>query len=47
MSPSKVSTIVFDKFYNIVDGKQRTASTFHNGVDPTTAQNNWDVSYEL
>lgn len=43
MSPSKVSEIVFDKFYNIVDGKQRSADNFYSGVDPTTQQNNWDV----
>lgn len=44
MSPSKVSAIVFDKFYNIVDGKQRSAAAFHNGIDPSTGQKNWDVS---
>jgi acyl-CoA reductase-like NAD-dependent aldehyde dehydrogenase len=43
MSPSKVSTIKFDEFYNIVDGKQRSAQAFHNGIDPTTGQKNWDV----
>lgn len=45
MSPSKISSIVFDKFYNIVDGKQRSSASFHNGVDPTTGQKSWDVSF--
>jgi hypothetical protein len=44
MSPSKVSSIKFDEFYNIVDGKQRSAKNFHNGIDPTTGQKSWDVS---
>jgi len=44
MSPSKASQIVFDQFYNIVDGKQRSSLTFYNGIDPTTQQKNWDVS---
>ncbi|KAF2758634.1 aldehyde dehydrogenase [Pseudovirgaria hyperparasitica] len=44
MSPSKVSTIVFDKFYNIVDGQLRdTKDTPHHGVNPVTGQELWDV----
>ncbi|KAI9718146.1 MAG: hypothetical protein M1828_006844 [Chrysothrix sp. TS-e1954] len=43
MSPSKVSTIDFTKFFNIVDGKQRSSKNVHNGVDPTTGEKLWDV----
>ena len=43
MSPSKVSTITFDKFYNIIDGKQRSSSKVHNGVNPSTKEKLWDV----
>jgi len=43
MSPSKVSTISWDTFYNVVDGKNRSADSFHQGVDPTTGQKLWDV----
>lgn len=43
MSPSKVSTITFDKFYNIVDGKHRSSSRTHNGINPSTKEPLWDV----
>lgn len=43
MSPSKVSTITFDKFYNIVDGQQRGASSVHNGINLVTGEKLWDV----
>lgn len=43
MSPSKVSTIEFDKFYNIVDGKQRGSDNVHHGINPATGQDNWPV----
>ena len=43
MSPSKVSTITFDKFYNIIDGQQRSSSRIHNGVNPSTKEKLWDV----
>jgi len=43
MSPGKVSTIDFEKFYNIVDGKQRGSDKIHHGVNPTSGQNLWDV----
>lgn len=42
MSPSKVSTIVWDKYYNIVDGKQRGSSEIHNSVNPSTGGKLWD-----
>jgi acyl-CoA reductase-like NAD-dependent aldehyde dehydrogenase len=43
MSPSKVSTIEFEKFYNIIDGKQRGSDNIHHGVNPTSGQELWDV----
>ncbi|KAF2450649.1 aldehyde dehydrogenase [Karstenula rhodostoma CBS 690.94] len=43
MSPSKVSNIEFDKFYNIVDGKQRGSDNVHHGINPSTGQENWPV----
>ncbi|GAB7344245.1 hypothetical protein MBLNU457_2126t1 [Dothideomycetes sp. NU457] len=43
MSPSKVSSISWDSFSNVVDGKNRSADNFHQGVDPTTGQKLWDV----
>ncbi|KAF2638448.1 aldehyde dehydrogenase [Massarina eburnea CBS 473.64] len=43
MSPGKVSNIVFDKFYNIVDGKQRGSDNVHHGINPSTGQELWDV----
>jgi len=43
MSPSKVPAIDFTKFYNIVDGKQRSANSFHHGVNPATKEELWDV----
>jgi acyl-CoA reductase-like NAD-dependent aldehyde dehydrogenase len=42
MSPGKVTTIDFEKFYNIVDGKQRGSDKIHHGVNPTTGQELWD-----
>lgn len=43
MSPGKVSTLDFEKFYNIVDGKQRSSDKVHHGVNPTTGQELWPV----
>ncbi|KAJ4292682.1 hypothetical protein N0V90_009345 [Kalmusia sp. IMI 367209] len=43
MSPSKVLNVDFDKFYNIVDGKQRGSDNIHHGINPTTGQKLWDV----
>lgn len=42
MSPSKVSNIVWDKFYNIIDGKQRESKEIHNSVNPSTQEKLWD-----
>ena len=43
MSPGKVSTLDFEKFYNIVDGKQRSSDNIHHGINPTSGQELWDV----
>ncbi|EMD85587.1 hypothetical protein COCC4DRAFT_179840 [Bipolaris maydis ATCC 48331] len=43
MSPGKVSTLDFEKFYNIVDGQQRGSGQVHHGVNPATGQELWDV----
>jgi len=42
MSPSKVSTLDFETFYNIVDGKKRTGKNVHHGVNPATGEELWD-----
>lgn len=43
MSPGKVSNIDFEKFYNIIDGKQRGSDNIHHGINPATGQELWDV----
>lgn len=43
MSPSKVSTIKFDEFSNIVDGKPRGSKEKHQGTNPATGEKLWDV----
>ncbi|KNG46698.1 aldehyde dehydrogenase [Stemphylium lycopersici] len=43
MSPGKVSTLDFEKFYNIVDGQQRGSEQIHHGINPTSGQQLWDV----
>jgi len=43
MAPSKVSTIDFGSFNNIVNGKPRSASSFHQGINPATGEKLWDV----
>lgn len=43
MSPGKVSTLDFEKFYNVVDGKQRGSDKIHRGINPSTGQELWDV----
>lgn len=43
MSPSKVPTIDFTTFSNIVDGKQRSSKNIHNGINPATGEKLWDV----
>ena len=43
MAPSRVDTISFDTFSNIVNGESRSSKTKYHGIDPTTKQPNWDV----
>lgn len=43
MSPSKTLSIDFEKFYNIIDGKQRGSDKIHHGINPATGQELWDV----
>ncbi|KAJ4333681.1 hypothetical protein N0V87_007437 [Didymella glomerata] len=43
MSPGKVSTLDFEKFYNIVNGEKRSSDQIHHGVNPATGQELWDV----
>lgn len=43
MSPGKVSSVDFEKFYNIVDGKQRSSDQIHHGINPSTGKELWDV----
>ena len=43
MSPGKISSVEFDRFYNIVDGKQRGSEQIHRGINPSTGQELWDV----
>lgn len=43
MSPGKISSLDFAKFYNIVDGKQRGSEQIHHGINPSTGQELWDV----
>ena len=43
MAPSKLETISFDTFTNIVDGSPRSSKEKYHGIDPTTKKPNWDV----
>ncbi len=43
MAPSKVPTIDFTVFHNIIDGKQRGGATSCNGINPSTGEQLWDV----
>lgn len=43
MSPSKVSTVKFDEFSNIVNGQQRFGKSQHHGVNPVTGEKLWPV----
>ncbi|PNS21227.1 Aldehyde dehydrogenase [Sphaceloma murrayae] len=38
-----MANIEWDKFYNVVDGKNRSAEQFINGVNPINREKNWDV----
>ncbi|CAK1356897.1 unnamed protein product [Cercospora beticola] len=43
MSPSKVSTVKFDEFYNIINGEKRGAKDQHHGTNPSTGEKLWPV----
>ena len=43
MAPSKLTTIDFGTFANIVDGQPRNSKNKYHGIDPTTKEPNWDV----
>ncbi|KAH6643083.1 aldehyde dehydrogenase domain-containing protein [Boeremia exigua] len=43
MSPGKVSTLDFEKFYNVVNGENRGSDQIHHGINPATSQELWDV----
>ena len=43
MAPSKVSTIQWDQFSNIIDGKPRGGKEKHQGTNPATGEKLWDV----
>lgn len=43
MSPSKVSTINWTSFNNVVDGQLRSSKTKHQGTDPVTGDLLWEV----
>lgn len=43
MAPSKLETIDFNTFSNIVAGSPRSSKQKYHGIDPTTKQPNWDV----
>lgn len=43
MAPSKLTTVDFGTFYNVVDGGNRSSKTKYHGIDPTTKGKLWDV----
>lgn len=43
MAPSKVTTVVFDTFVNIINGEPRNSKNKYNGVNPATKEKLWDV----
>jgi hypothetical protein len=47
MSPSATPQIAFDKFYNIINGKQASAKQVTHGVNPATKEKLWDASIPL
>ena len=44
MAPSKLVTIDFTSFPNVIDGELRSSKNKYHGVDPTTKQANWDCA---
>jgi acyl-CoA reductase-like NAD-dependent aldehyde dehydrogenase len=43
MAPSKLTTVDFQTFANIVNGEPRNSKNKYNGIDPTTKEKLWDV----
>lgn len=43
MAPSKITTVDFNTFTNIVNGGPRTSKNTYHGIDPTTKEKLWDV----
>ena len=43
MVPSKLETVDFGTFSNIIAGSPRSSRQKYHGIDPTTKQPNWDV----
>jgi len=43
MSPGKISSLDFEKFYNVVNGENRGSNEIHHGINPSTGQELWDV----
>jgi acyl-CoA reductase-like NAD-dependent aldehyde dehydrogenase len=43
MAPSKLTTIDFGTFFNVVNGENRSSKTKYHGVDPTTKEKLWEV----
>lgn len=43
MSPSKVSTIRWDEFRNIINGQPRDSEEKHYGTNPVTGEQLWPV----
>nr|POE62290.1 putative aldehyde dehydrogenase fus7 [Quercus suber] len=43
MSPSKVSTISWSSFGNVVNGQLRSSDDKHRGTDPVSGELSWDV----
>lgn len=43
MAPSKLETISFTTFGNIINGESRSSKTKYHGTDPTTGEPNWEV----
>jgi acyl-CoA reductase-like NAD-dependent aldehyde dehydrogenase len=43
MSPSKVSSLQWDKFSNVINGQLRDSKDHHYGTNPSTGEKLWPV----
>ena len=43
MAPSRLTTIDFSTFANIINGQLVNSRDKYNGIDPTTKEKNWDA----